>query len=87
MLELMQKEDLLRKIRLWATVVTSAFVVLIVALVIQFGLIAYHNSERARLQTENAAKQELVDSLHQDQAYYETDFRDEYLTENGKKSH
>lgn len=87
MLNLMQKEDLLKKIRLWATIVTSAFVVLIVALVIQFGLIAYRNTEMARLQAENAAKQERVENLHKDQAYYENDFKDEFLTENGKKSY
>ena len=85
MLDLMQKEDLLKKIRLWATIITTAFVVLVVGLVIQFGLIAYHNTELARLQADNAEKQELVENLHKDQAYYENDFKDEFLTENGKK--
>lgn len=82
----MQKEDLLKKLRLWATVITAAFVVLIVALVIQFGLIAHNNTELARLQTENAAKQETVDNLHKDQSYFENEYKDEFLTEHGKKS-
>lgn len=81
----MQKEDLLKRIRLWATLITTAFVVLIVALVIQFGLIAHNNAELTRLRSENAAKRALIENTDKENAYYENTFGDEYLIENGKQ--
>ena len=72
----MQKEDLLKRLRIFATVTTVVMVLLVVGLLIQFGLIAYHNTELTRLRRENAAKQEQIAQLEKELEYYQSD---EYL--------
>ena len=56
----MQKEDLLKRIRLFATLTTVAFAVLIVTLLIQFGFITYYRSEIKQMQQENAQMREEI---------------------------
>ena len=65
----MQKEDLLKRIKIFAAVVTTAFVVLVVGLVIQFGFIAHQNTELARLKQGNADKQAQIIDVERELAY------------------
>ena len=59
----MQKEDLLKRIRLFATLTTVAFAVLIVTLLIQFGFITYYRSEIKQMQQENAQMREEIQEI------------------------
>ena len=74
----MQKEDLLKRIKIFAALVTTAFVVLIVGLVIQFGFIAHQNAELARLKAGNAAKQEQIVDIERELEYIKGDYLDDY---------
>ncbi len=69
----MQKEDLLKRLRLFAVITTTAFVVLVVTLLIQFGFIAHYHAETKRLQERNAALQQEIDGLEKDIEYYQSD--------------
>ena len=59
----MQQEDLLKRIRIFATITTIAFVVLIVTLLIQFGFITYYHSQMTELTHNNATMQEQIEEL------------------------
>lgn len=74
----MQKEDLLKRIKIFAAVVTTAFVVLIVGLVIQFGFIAHQNTELARLKSGNAEKQEQIVDIERELEYIKGDYMEDY---------
>ena len=68
----MQKEDLIRRIRLVATIATAAFVVLIVTLLIQFGFIAHYHTQLNELEERNAEMQQEIEELKEEIIYYET---------------
>lgn len=59
----MQQEDLLKRIRLFATITTVAFVVLVVTLLIQFGFIAYYHTQLTELSKDNVAMQQEIEDL------------------------
>ncbi len=65
----MQKEDLVKRLKIFAAVVTTAFVVLIVGLVIQFGFIAHQNTELARLKAGNEAKRQEIIEIEREVEY------------------
>ncbi len=67
----MQKEDLIKRMRLFVTLTTVAFVVLIVTLLIQFGFIAHYHTERNNLQKENAEIREQLSKLESEKQYVE----------------
>ncbi|MCQ2382754.1 MAG: hypothetical protein MJ060_02845 [Clostridia bacterium] len=69
----MQKEDLLRRLRLFAIITTTVFVVLVVTLLVQFGFIAHYHTETKRLQERNDALQQEIDGLEKDIEYYQSD--------------
>ena len=73
MLKKMQKEDLIKRLRLFATLTTTLFVVLIVVLLVQFGFIAHYHTEMKRLQDDNQQMQTEIDNLQQDISYYQSD--------------
>ncbi len=77
MLDLMQKEDLLKRIRLFATLSTVAFVVLIVALLIQFGFITYYRSEIKQLQQDNVQMQKEIEDIRKDIEYVNGEYKDD----------
>lgn len=77
MLDLMQKEDLLKRIRLFATLSTVAFVVLIVALLIQFGFITYYRSEIKQLQQDNVEMQKEIEDIRKDIEYVNGEYKDD----------
>ena len=66
MLGVMNKEDLIKRIRLFVIITTVTFVVLVVTLLIQFGFIAHYNMEMKRLQRENEAIQKEIDHLEEE---------------------
>ena len=70
----MQKEDLIKRMRLFVTLTTVAFVVLIVTLLIQFGFIAHYNTERKRLEDERAAIQAERENLSAELAYIKGEY-------------
>lgn len=74
----MQKEDLLKRIKIFAAIVTTAFVVLIVGLIIQFGFIAHQNTELARLKSGNAEKQEQITDVERELEYIKGDYLEDY---------
>lgn len=65
----MQQEDLLKRIRLFATMTTVAFVVLIVTLLIQFGFIAYYHTQLSDLEKNNVQMQEEIEELRAEIEY------------------
>lgn len=73
MLKPMQKEDLLKRLRIFATVTTVVMVLLVVGLLIQFGLIAYHNTELTRLRQANTARQNQIAQLEKELEYYRSE--------------
>lgn len=77
MLMLMQKEDLLKRIRLFATLSTIAFVVLIVTLLIQFGFITYYRSEIKQLQQDNVQMQEEIEDIKKEIEYANGAYKDD----------
>jgi len=77
MLDLMQKEDLLKRIRLFATLSTVAFVVLIVVLLIQFGFITYYRSEIKQLQQDNVQMQKEIEDIRKDIEYVNGEYKDD----------
>ena len=66
---IMQKEDLIKRIRLIAVITTAVFVFLVVTLLIQFGFIAHYHTEIKRLQDQNAEMQRQLDGLEKEEAY------------------
>ncbi len=69
----MQKEDLLKRIRLFATVVTCTIAVLVVGLIVQFGMIAYTNSEKMKIKADNITNQQILDDTEKNLEYLESD--------------
>ncbi len=67
----MQKEDLIKRMRLFVTLTTVAFVVLIVTLLIQFGFIAHYHTEMKHLQDRNAEIQNDLEDLQKAFDYWE----------------
>lgn len=67
----MQKEDLLRRMRLVVTITVAVFAVLVVTLLIQFGLIAHYHTEIKRLTDRNEEMQQEIENLKQDDDYYQ----------------
>ncbi len=65
----MQQEDLLKRIRLFATMTTVAFVVLIVTLLIQFGFIAFYHNQLTNLERNNIQMQEEIEELRAEIEY------------------
>ncbi len=63
---IMQKEDLIKRLRLFAVITTTVFVVLVVALLVQFGFIAYYHAEIRELNDRNQALTEQIDGLEKD---------------------
>lgn len=80
MINYMQKEDLLKRLRLFAVITTTVFVVLVVTLLVQFGFIAHYHAETKRLKDHNAELQRAIDGLEKDVEYYQSD---EYLRDKG----
>ncbi len=76
----MQKEDLIKRLRLFATITTTLFVVLIVTLLIQFGFIAYYRNEINRLHESNEELTKTVEDLEQNlNNYYQSGGYEERL--------
>lgn len=69
---IMQKEDLIKRMRLIAVITTTVFVFLVVALLIQFGFITYYHTEMKKLQDRNAEMQQQIDNLDQELEYVRT---------------
>ena len=59
----MQKEDLIKRLRLIAAITTTVFVFMVVALLVQFGFIAYYHSEIRELHNHNTELQQSIDDL------------------------
>ncbi len=74
MLKEMQKEDLIKRLRLFATITTTLFVVLIVSLLIQFGFIAHYHAEVKRLQDHNTELQQELAGLEADLEYIKGEY-------------
>ena len=66
----MQKEDLIKRIRLVATIATVAFVVLIVTLLIQFGFIAHYHTQLNELEERNAEMQEEIEAVKKEIEFF-----------------
>ena len=75
----MQKEELLKKLRLWATIITSAFAVLIVSLIFQFAIISNNNKLAAEIQAANAAMRQDKEGCDKDKDYAGNGYGDSYL--------
>ena len=73
MINYMQKEDLLKRLRLFAVITTTVFVVLVVTLLVQFGFIAHYHAETKRLEDRNAELQRAIDGLEKDIEYYQSE--------------
>ena len=67
----MQKEDLIKRIKIFATIATTAFVFLIVTLLVQFGFIAHYHTEMSDLEERNAEMQQEIEKLKNEITYYE----------------
>ena len=65
----MQKEDLIKRMRLIAVITTTVFVFFVVALLEQFGYIAYYHTEMKKLQDRNTEMQQQIDNLDQELEY------------------
>lgn len=70
----MQKEDLIKRMRLFVTLTTVAFVLLVVILLVQFGFIAHYNTERKRLQDEKTTIQKEIDDLKKELEYIQGEY-------------
>lgn len=66
----MQKEDLLKRMRLVVTITIVVFVVLVVTLLIQFGLIAHYHTEMKQLSDRNEEMQQEIENLKKDYDFY-----------------
>ena len=66
----MQKEDLIKRMRLFVTLTTMAFIVLVVGLLVQFGFIAYYHGRMTELREDNARMQQELEDLKKDGPYY-----------------
>ena len=66
----MQKEDLLRRMRLFVTLTTVLFVVLVVGLLVQFGFIAYYHRQMTTLQERNAKIEKELGQLQDEYDYW-----------------
>ena len=72
----MQQEDLLKRIRLFATMTTVAFVVLIVTLLIQFGFIAFYHTQLTNLERNNIQMQQEIEELRAEIEYQKNNPKD-----------
>ena len=66
----MQKEDLIKRIKIFATIATTAFVFLIVTLLIQFGFIAHYHTQVTELEERNAEMQEEIEAVKKEIEFY-----------------
>ena len=78
----MQKEDLIKRLRLFAAVTTTLFVILVVALLVQFGFIAYYHSEMKNLQDRNTELQQEIDDIEKELAYINGAYADDHRITN-----
>lgn len=78
----MQKEDLIKRLRLFAAITTTVFVVLVITLLIQFGFIAHYHTEMKRLQDRNTELEQEIDGLEQDIEY----IKNKYPHDEGMKN-
>ena len=67
---IMQKEDLIKRLRLFAAITTTLFVIMVVALLVQFGFIANYHKEIRDLKENNNQLQQEIENLQKDVAYY-----------------
>lgn len=82
-LDNMQKEDLIKRLRLFATITTVVFVVLVVSLLVQFGFIAYYHTQMKVLQENKVELKKEIDGLKEDLEYYKGEYeKDKNLTGN-----
>ncbi|MCQ2382176.1 MAG: hypothetical protein MJ054_02625 [Clostridia bacterium] len=70
----MQKEDLIKRLRLFATITTTVFVVLVVTLLIQFGFIAHYHNQIKQLQDHNSAVQQEIEGLEKELDYIKGEY-------------
>lgn len=73
----MQKEDLIKRLRLFAAITTTLFVVLVVALLIQFGFIAHYHQEIHDLHHHNQEVQQAIENLQQDLDYLKDQYAED----------
>lgn len=66
----MQKEDLIKRLRLFAAITTTLFVVLIVTLLVQFGFIAYYHNQVKHLQDRNDELSQEIKDIKDELEYY-----------------
>ena len=66
----MQKEDLIKRLRLFATITTTLFVVLIITLLVQFGFIAYYHNQVKHLQDRNDELSQQIEDIKDELTYY-----------------
>ncbi len=69
----MQKEDLIKRLRLIAVITTTLLVVLVITLLVQFGFIAHNHQEIKRLQDRNTELQREIEGLENQKKYNEGD--------------
>ncbi len=82
-LDNMQKEDLIKRLRLFATITTVVFVVLVVSLLVQFGFIAHYHTEMKRLQDRNDTLEEEIKGITEDLEYIKNEYeKDHAITGN-----
>ena len=82
-LDNMQKEDLIKRLRLFATITTVVFVVLVVSLLVQFCFIAYYHTQMKVLQENKVELKKEIDGLKEDLEYYKGEYeKDKNLTGN-----
>lgn len=78
----MQKEDLIKRLRLFAAVTTTLFVIMVVALLVQFGFIANYHKEIHDLHNHNEEIQQEIKNLQQDIEYIENAFPEDQKARN-----
>lgn len=66
----MQKEDLIKRLRLFAAITTTLFVVLIVTLLVQFGFIAYYHNQVKHLQDRNDELSQEIKDIKDELEYW-----------------
>ena len=69
----MQKEDLIKRLRLIAVITTTLLVVLVITLLVQFGFIVHNHQEIKRLQDRNTELQREIEGLENQKKYNEGD--------------
>ena len=69
----MQKEDLVKRLRLFAVLTTTLLVFLVVTLLIQFGFIANNRKKIQDMHNDNAALQQEIDDIEHQANYQGSD--------------